>query len=72
MTTSSASQTPAGFEIRFQSLFREGRAMVFPCDSRGVVDLDAMSEKARTNYLFARGMVGREYAMPLVQECIRH
>ena len=72
MSTSSSLQTPTAFEIRFQSLFREGRAMVFPCDSRGVVDLDAMSEKARTNYLFARGMVGREYAMPLIQESIRH
>jgi hypothetical protein len=72
MSTSSSLQTPVAFEIRFQSLFREGRAMVFPCDSSGVVDLDAMSEKTRTNYLFARGMVGREYAMPLVQESITH
>ena len=72
MSTSSSLQTPTAFEIRFQSLIREGRAMVFPCDSCGVVDLDAMSEKSRTNYLFARGMVGREYAMPLIQESIRH
>ena len=72
MSTSSSLQTPTAFEIRFQSLIREGRAMVFPCDSCGVVDLDAMSEKTRTNYLFARGMVGREYAMPLIQESIRH
>ena len=72
MSTSSSLQTPTAFEIRFQSLIREGRAMVFPCDSCGVVDLDAMSAKARTHYLFARGMVGREYAMPLIQESIRH
>jgi len=60
--------TATAFEIRFRSLFHEGRALAFPCDSRGEVDLDAMGERARNNYLFARGMIGREYAMPFVQE----
>ncbi|MDM0052946.1 hypothetical protein [Variovorax sp. J22R115] len=64
--------TPSAFEIRFQSLFHEGRALAFPCDSRGEVDLDAMGEKARNNYLFARGMIGREYAMPFVQARAAH
>jgi hypothetical protein len=32
-----------------------------------MVNLDAMSERARNNYLFARGMIGREYATPYVQ-----
>lgn len=61
-------RTAAAFEIRFRSLFHEGRALAFPCDSRGEVDLDAMGEKARNNYLLARDMIGREYAMPFVQE----
>ncbi|WP_409970174.1 hypothetical protein [Piscinibacter sp.] len=52
------------FEVRFLSLFREGRALAFPCDPSGLVDLDALTERARSNYLFARAMVGREYAMP--------
>ena len=56
------------FEIRFRSLFHEGRALAFPCDRQGEVDLDAMGDKARSNYLFARDMIGREYAMPFVQE----
>jgi len=60
--------TSTAFEIRFQSLFHKGRALAFPCDSRGEVDLDAMGERARNNYLFARGMIGREYAMPFVQQ----
>ncbi|MDM0000587.1 hypothetical protein QTI24_18350 [Variovorax sp. J22P240] len=64
--------TPSAFEIRFQSLFHEGRALAFPCDSHGEVDLDAMGEKARNNYLFARGMIGREYAMPFVQARAAH
>ena len=63
-----ASHTAAGFEIRFQSLFNEGRALAFPCDCGGRVDLDAVSERERNNYLFARAMVGREYAMPQVRE----
>jgi hypothetical protein len=57
---------PCAFELRFQSLFHEGRAYVFPCDSTGRVDIDALSQRARLNYLYARAMVGREVAMPAV------
>lgn len=52
--------------LRFESLFQQGRAFVFPCDERGRVELDALSEKARCNYLYARAVVGREYATPAV------
>jgi hypothetical protein len=55
------------FELRFQSLFNEGRALAFPCDAEGHVDLDALSERARHNYLYARTVVGREFATPAVQ-----
>ena len=55
------------YEIRFCSLFKEGRALAFPCDSQGHVELDALSERARHNYLYARALVGREYATPAVQ-----
>ena len=55
-----------GYEVRFQSLFHEGRALSFPCDREGRVDIDSLSHKARGNYLFARAMVGREYAAPAV------
>ena len=56
----------SAFEIRFASLFKEGRAMAFPCDAVGHVELDALPPKARHNYLFARAMIGREYSMPRV------
>lgn len=56
------------FELRFQSLFNQGRAMAFPCDAQGHVDLDALSETARENYFYARAVVGREYAVPAVQQ----
>jgi hypothetical protein len=54
------------YELRFQSLFNEGRALAFPCDAEGHVDLDAMSERARNNYYFARTVIGRDFAMPFV------
>ena len=57
----------ASYEIRFQSLFKEGRALSFPCDREGQVDLDNANPRLRDNYLFARAMMGREYAYPVVQ-----
>jgi hypothetical protein len=56
----------SAFQVRFNSLFKEGRAMAFPCDAAGHVELDALSPRARDNYLFARAMVGMEYAAPRV------
>ncbi|MGE4242831.1 hypothetical protein [Ramlibacter sp.] len=55
------------FELCFQSLFEAGRGYAFPCDERGVVDLDGLSEKARASYLYARAMVGRDLAVPAVR-----
>ena len=62
----------AAYEIRFQSLFHEGRALCFPCDEQGRVALDALSERARDNYLYARAVVGREYAYPCIRPALRH
>ena len=59
----------SAFEVRFQSLFDAGRAFTFPCDSRGHVDLDALSERARHNYFYARAVVGREFAPAAVVSC---
>lgn len=56
----------ASFEVRFASLFDASRALVFPCDARGAVDLDGLPPRARCNYLFARAMVGRDFATPRV------
>jgi hypothetical protein len=61
-----ASADAGRFEVRFQSLFDSGRALAFPCDARGHVDLDELSERARHNYLYARAVVGREFAAPVV------
>jgi hypothetical protein len=65
MSTAKLSARPA-YEIRFRSLFNDGRALSFPCDAEGHVELDALTERARTNYLYARAVVGREFASPAV------
>ncbi|MEK8033091.1 hypothetical protein AACH06_19885 [Ideonella sp. DXS29W] len=55
------------FELRFASLFDKGRALSFPCDSHGRVDLDLLSDRARNNYFLAKSSIGREYACPDVR-----
>ena len=55
------------FELRFESLFQTGRALAFPCDACGGVRLDSLSETALQNYLFARAVVGRDYASPTIR-----
>jgi hypothetical protein len=60
-------QCSARYEIRFEPLFDDGRGLAFPCDAGGRVDMDALCERGRNNYLFARAMVGREFAAPDVR-----
>lgn len=60
------------FRLRFQSLFQQGRGFAFPCDAKGQVDLDQMSERARNNYFYARAMVGRELTVAAVETVALH
>lgn len=55
------------FELRFDSLFVEGRGLSFPCDAQGLVEIDTLSPRARDNYFYARAVVGREYRTPAVR-----
>lgn len=55
------------FELRFDSLFVEGRGLSFPCDAQGLVQIDTLSPRARDNYFYARAVVGREYRTPAVR-----
>ena len=54
------SSESANYELRFQSLHDAGHAYVFPCDAAGHVDMDALTDTARENYLFARIAVGHD------------
>lgn len=60
------------FELRFRSLFVEGRGLSFPCDRQGNVNLDDLTESARANFLLARSRVGRDLAFPAVQPLSLH
>jgi len=60
-------QAAAAFELCFEPLSGAGRALRFPCDSAGQVDLDSLGERARCNYFYARTVIGREFAWPAVQ-----
>jgi hypothetical protein len=64
--------TSSDFQLCFRSLFQSGRGFSFPCDPQGRVDLDQLSDKARNNYLFARAMVGRDLAVPAVEQVVLH
>jgi hypothetical protein len=71
-STTPASRQASAYELRFKSLFDEGRAYSFPCDVTGHVNMDALSDRARNNYLYARAVVGREFSMPAVQPAAPH
>ena len=55
-----------GYELRFRSLFNDGRALSFPCGPSGDVFLDELSDRARATYFYARAVVGREFSVPAV------
>ncbi|MFT3817457.1 MAG: hypothetical protein QM750_07510 [Rubrivivax sp.] len=66
MSALNRSSHAGGYQLRFESLFQQGRGLAFPCDGQGHVRLDDLSERARCNYLYARAVVGREFATPTV------
>ena len=73
MSTSHATSAAAPrFELRFQSLFDEGRGYAFPCDAGGHVDIDALSHTLRLNYLYVRTLIGRDFSMPAVRPATLH
>jgi len=72
LSTTPMAHAASQFELRFQSLFDTGRGYAFPCDPKGRVDLDQLSDRARDNYLIARAVVGRELATPVVRPSGMH
>lgn len=68
MNHASSPRAALRFEVRFESLFHSGRALAFPSDRQGHVELEDFSEHARANYRFAMAMVGREYGLPRITQ----
>lgn len=54
-------------ELCFASLSEAGAVKIFPCDSRGNVELDALSPLQRNDYLFVRALIGRDFTGPFVR-----
>jgi hypothetical protein len=59
------------YELRYQS-FDSRLCFAFPCDRKGKVEMDLLSERERLNYLYARAMVGRDLALPAVRPMGMH
>ena len=55
--------------LRFKPLHHAGSGVAFPCNGAGQVPLDELSDRVRTEYLYARAVMGREYGRPLVETC---
>ena len=56
----------ARYELRFTNLFNGGRGYAFPCDAKGSVEINRLSDRGRYNYLYARVVVGNELSVPVV------
>jgi hypothetical protein len=69
--TPTARQAHAPFELLFVSLFDDGRGYAFPCDAAGQVDLDALSDRLRLNYLYVRKLIGRDFSAPAVRPTLQ-
>jgi hypothetical protein len=64
-----SARVPAGVELRFAHRSNVLRSLAFPCDAAGRVDLDALDERRRNEYLFARALRGRDYHFPVLASC---
>lgn len=58
--------SPTRFVLRFTGLFDRGRGYAFPCDADGRVDVEGLSDQARSNYFHACAVVGKELSAPIV------
>lgn len=62
-----AVSTETHYELRYVHLFNAGRGYAFACDAEGIVDMDQLSDCGRSNYFFARAVVGSELSVPTVR-----
>lgn len=53
--------------LHFEPLSAQGAGLDIPCDPQGRVGLDALEDKLRNDYFFARALIGRLFARPTVR-----
>lgn len=56
----------ARYELRFRPLRARGMGLSFPCNDSGSVDMDALGDGRLRDYLYARAVIGFEFALPAV------
>lgn len=64
--SSPSTHGPASVELRFVHRSNDRKSQRFPCDAAGRVNMDALDERARNDYLFARALMGRDYEFPVM------
>jgi hypothetical protein len=65
MVGEAAAGAPA-FQIRFPPISTDYKAVAFPCDVSGHVDLDRLNDAERYEYFFARVMARRARRPPQI------
>lgn len=53
--------------LHFEPLTAGDAGLDIPCDPQGRVGLDALGDKLRNDYFFARTLIGRLFAAPTVR-----
>ena len=53
--------------LHFEPLTVGDAGLDIPCDPQGRVGLDALGDKLRNDYFFARTLIGRLFAAPTVR-----
>lgn len=66
-TAAPLTTAPATHLLHFEPLTAGDAGLDIPCDPCGRVGLDALGEKLRNDYFFARTLIGRLFARPTVR-----
>lgn len=56
--------------LHFEPLSTHSAGLDIPCDPEGRVGLDALGDKLRNDYFFARALIGRLFARPTVRQTL--
>ncbi len=56
--------------LHFEPLSAQSAGFDIPCDPQGRVGLDALGDKLRNDYFFARALIGRLFARPTVRQAL--
>jgi hypothetical protein len=67
MDVTASAPVRSSYQLRYSARSAGGRALSFPCDAHGRVDIDSLSDAARNDYFYARTVVGRDFTRPSVQ-----